>query len=639
MPRRRKFFSSNPLVGATVAALALAGGVVAVGPQQALASTTGGYTRLISSSGTAAFGGTANGPEGLQFPEIRGADSDAVAPPSPATITDRALSRPGRSGAAARSGSVTKSNTDLVRSFDGLNHRQNRLASGGNQFSLEPPDQGLCVGNGKVLETINDVMRVYDNQGGALTGATALNAFYGYAPAINRTTGQYGPFVTDPSCIFDAATQRWFMTVLTLDVDAASGDFLGTNHLDLAVSTTGDPTGTWHIYRLPVQDNGTDGTPDHHCDGGFCLGDYPHIGADANGFYITTNEYEFFADGFIGAQIYAFSKGALAAGSSSVAVTQLDTAGMDNGNPGFTIWPAQSSAGDFATSAGGTEYFLSSNAAEEANGTGSSSSLLVWGLTNTSSLAGSPTLTLSHVTLGVNPYAVPPRSAQKAGDVPLAECLNQTPCARTVLGARDPFTEVESPLDSNDTRMQQVTWANGKLWGALDTALTLDGHNQAGIEWFVVRPSVNADGTISARLALNGYTGLAGNNLTYPAIGVTPSGRGVMAFTVVGADHYPSAGYAGIDAISGVGALHVAAEGVGPQDGFSGYRVFGDPPRPRWGDYGAAAVDGTSVWIASEYIGQTCTLAQYTASPFGSCGGTRTALANWDTRISQVSVQ
>ena len=32
---------------------------------------------------------------------------------------------------------------------------------------------------------------------------------------------------------------------------------------------------------------------------------------------------------------------------------------------------------------------------------------------------------------------------------------------------------VQSP-DSNDTRMQQVMWANGKLWGALDTALNPD---------------------------------------------------------------------------------------------------------------------------------------------------------------------
>lgn len=65
-----------------------------------------------------------------------------------------------------------------------------------------------------------------------------------------------------------------------------------------------------------------------------------------------------------------------------------------------------------------------------------------------------------------------------------------------------------------------------------------------------------------------------------------------------------------------------------------------------WGDYGAAWTDGSDIWIASEYIGQACTLAQYypgsSASPpslagFGSCGGTRVSLTNWFTRISELT--
>lgn len=146
------------------------------------------------------------------------------------------------------------------------------------------------------------------------------------------------------------------------------------------------------------------------------------------------------------------------------------------------------------------------------------------------------------------------------------------------------------------------------------------------------------NGVLTARVS-DGYLGLAGNNLTYPAIGVTNSGRGVMAFTLTGDDFYPSAGYAGIDAIIGAGDIHIAAQGTGPEDGFASTKVFNfpDPPRPRWGDYGATAVVNGTVWIASEYIAQTCTLAQYQSAPFGSCGGTRTALANWSTHISAIT--
>ncbi|WP_076262599.1 hypothetical protein [Intrasporangium flavum] len=641
MAVRSRWSRNRSLVGAAVAALAFGGSIVAtVGVADAAGAA--GSTRQVALGGTTQLGGLPNGPEGLAFPEFVGGDSDPGAQPSQARITNRSYSKRGAKGAAASSAATSKSNPDVRLGFDGIDHRDQRLANGGNQFSLEPPDQGLCAGNGRVVEAVNDALRVYDTSGAAVTGVTDLNTFLGYPAAVNRTTGARGPFVTDPSCLYDGATQRWFLTVLTLDVNPASGAFLGTNHIDVAVSAGSDPAGSWRIYRVPVQDNGTQGTPDHHCTGGFCLGDYPHIGADANGFYVTTNEYEFFGDAFIGAQLYAFSKQALASGAASVGVTQVDTSTADNGNPGFTIWPAVSSPNQFSTDAGGTEYLLSSNAAEEANGNGQSSQLLVWALTNTSSLSGTPALGLSHVTLPVNPYAVPPKATQKAGPTPQRECLNIDACATQVLlGAPDPFApEPISRLDSNDTRMQQVTWANGKLWGALDTALQVDGSNRAGIEYFVVKPTT-ATGALSAKLSLSGYLGLTGSDLTYPAIGVTPSGRGVMAFTLTGDDRFPSAGYASLDGLTGAGAVHVAAAGLGPQDGFTGYSGQTDevPPRPRWGDYGATAVDGTTIWVASEYIAQTCTLSQYLTAPIGSCGGTRTALANWGTRITALGLK
>jgi len=79
------------------------------------------------------------------------------------------------------------------------------------------------------------------------------------------------------------------------------------------------------------------------------------------------------------------------------------------------------------------------------------------------------------------------------------------------------------------------------------------------------------------------------------------------------------------------------SEGVGPQDGFSATDSLGGG-RPRWGDYGATAMDGGTLWLASESIEQTCTLEQFLTGAIGSCGGTRTALANWGTRISAISL-
>ena len=202
--------------------------------------------------------------------------------------------------------------------------------------------------------------------------------------------------------------------------------------------------------------------------------------------------------------------------------------------------------------------------------------------------------------------------------------------------------EVKSRLDSNDSRMQQVVFADDKVWGALDTIVRVDDKKKAGIAFFVVRPAVHDGGdSVTGNLVKQGYVAAVDNNVTYPAVAVLPNGKGIMAFTLVGKDFYPSAAYATIDAKKGAGDIHIAAAGRGPDDGFTSYKSFvGDPPRTRWGDYGAAVTDGNKVWLASEYIGQTCTFAEYLAntpdSPLFSCGRTRTSLANWYTRISAV---
>jgi hypothetical protein len=205
-------------------------------------------------------------------------------------------------------------------------------------------------------------------------------------------------------------------------------------------------------------------------------------------------------------------------------------------------------------------------------------------------------------------------------------------CWRLVSGGAGPFPNTEKLVDSNDSRMQQVVLANGKLWAALDTALNFDAEGdpipRAGIAFFVINPH-------SGRVQQQGYAGLAGNNLTYPALAVTQSGRSVVGFTVLGNDYYPSAGYAGIDAKIGVGEIHIAAEGVGPDDGFTGYHPVAAFGRPRWGDYGAAASDGNTIWIANEYVNQTCTYNTFITTSF-RCGNTRTQLANWATKISKV---
>ena len=649
---------AGTLIAGTLVAASL---VVGFGAQSEVGAAVGG-TRQIPSAGTTSIRPTTAGPDTLQQPEFRAGATEPEGAgsfnrPRPGFKNGKFPKKPLDAPTVASS-TVAATNPELALSINGLNHRDQRLANGGNQFSVEPPDQALCVGNGYTVESVNSVLRVFDSKTGApVTGVQDLNTFFGYPAAIDRTTGKIGANVIDPICLYDPDINRFVVAITTLHVDD-SGNFNGRNTIDVAVSNTGDPTGDWTVYYVPAQNDGSEGTPDHGCttDGttpGPCFQDYPHIGADANGVYVTTNEYDLFGPSYSAAQIFAFSKKQLAANGSSIGVTLVENLNVD-GSPGFTVWPATSPAGQYSSEANGTEYLMSTIAgdgSETGNPTGTARRIGLWAITNTASLnSASPALGITSRLINSQTYVFPPSADQKPGDIPLADCLNDT-TTPTIFGPgcwqlffdNQPPTEVESTLDAGDTRMQQTWYVNGVLWGAASTAVRVNGELKAGIAWFSVSPKINGAGKVVGQVKKQGYLALADNNLTYPAIAIGANGKGAIAFTVVGETNYPSAGYAIIDAAGKVGPVHIAAAGLGPSDGFTSYKSFvGDPPRTRWGDYGAAVTDGTSVWIASEYIAQTCTYAQYYPSPpstagFGSCGGTRTSLANWGTRVSKLN--
>ena len=550
---------------------------------------------------------------------------------------------PGRSVASI---TLAGSNPEVLRSFDGVTERQVEL-SRDFDFGGEPPDQGLCVGNGFVLETVNSALRVFSRSGLPLTDPIALSQFYGYPPNIDPETFLYSPYSFDISCYFDRDTQRWFHVALTTDIDPLTAEWTGPNRLDIAVSQGPSPLGMWNYYAIPAQNDGSEGTPDHGCSLGPCFGDYPHIGADRNGFYITTNEFSLFDFTYSGVNLYAISKRQLAHGWTSPTVVHWAQFENPSGGLAFRLWPAASAQGIYESRANGTEYFVSNIECDE--DVCSDDRLVVWALTNSRSLDSSyPSPRLTSTMVPVQAYTTAPLSDQPPGSIPLAECLNDTTTVTPYgIGCwtyiffpeNEPaHDEVEAMLDSG-TDIYQVYFAAGRLWTAQPTAITIDGEEKAGVAYYILRPSISVRGALSAWVEREGQFGYLNNNLIYPTVAATSSGKGVISFTLVGEEHFASPAYVRLDPWSGVGPIHVVKEGAGPIDGFSGYSAFG-PPFQRFGDYGAAVVDGNEIWMATEYAGQTCTLEEFITdteeSPLFSCGGTRTLIANWYTRITRL---
>jgi len=129
-------------------------------------------------------------------------------------------------------------------------------------------------------------------------------------------------------------------------------------------------------------------------------------------------------------------------------------------------------------------------------------------------------------------------------------------------------------------------------------------------------------GAVSGTIAKQGYVALTGsNNVAFPSIGVNRSGRGVIAFSIMGPDYFPSAAHIKIGTGGTVGAVQLVSQGFRPEDGFTCYpEPSGGSELCRWGDYTASvATPSGAIISATEYIPK----------------GSRTFFANWGSFIWQ----
>jgi hypothetical protein len=521
----------------------------------------------------------------------------------------------------AQASAVAASNPGAF-GFTGVTFQDHRDADNGNQTSDTPPDQGLCAGSGEVIEPVNTTFSTYSSSGQLMSGPTSLTVFYTGQHEIDRGVDPptFGPFLSDPKCYYDPVAKRFVMTILQLPF-TPEGDFInGRSNILIAVSNGSHPStspGDWSFFALNTTD---DGTPSNDGSGNTmpsqpgcpCFGDQPLLGADKYGIYLTTNEYSILGPEFNGAQVYALSKSALFSGSLKYQAFHGAPIPLAEG-PAYSLQPAASpSAADWNTVNHGTEYLLS---ALDFDAT-TDNRIAAWALTNTASLDNPvPSVTMTApAILASEPYGQPPNAQQKNGAVPLADAVG----------------EREGLLATNDDRMNQVVYAAGKLWGAVNTAVrTTNGASsstdRSGIAYFAVSPSTPSATTVAGTIAKQGYVALGNNdNAFFPSIAVNSAGKGVMTFSIAGQHYFPSAAYTTIDAVNGAGPVHIAGAGAGPNDDHATYEAFGGDGVSRWGDYSAAAAsENGSIWIAAEYIPGGFGYAPY--------------LSNWGTFVGNVA--
>ena len=139
-------------------------------------------------------------------------------------------------------------------SFDGID----------NILGVAPPDTNGDVGPNHYVQAVNVTMAVYDKEGNTLTEPFAINQLWDGFGGKCETNND-----GDPIILYDEMADRWLISQFALG---------GTdNHECIAISTTGDPTGTYYLYDFPY---------------GELMNDYPHLGVWHDGYYMGVNQFD-----------------------------------------------------------------------------------------------------------------------------------------------------------------------------------------------------------------------------------------------------------------------------------------------------------------------------------------------------------
>jgi hypothetical protein len=388
--------------------------------------------------------------------------------------------------------------------FNGVSSRDSQFTNYNAEF--EPPDQGLCEGNGFILEPVNSAYRIYRTTGKSIRGPFNINDLFNVGGA---------EFTSDPRCWFDPSTETWFATILFLSANGKRSSLL------IAVRHAPDPLGLWNEYSIDTTDEGRgNGCP--------CFGDQPRIGIDQTNLYVTADEFSIAGNQFFGSEMWAIDKADLVAGkplTHFVRFTGLTPAA------GGTVAPMPA----LSTGKPNAEYMLGA-----LNSGQGSHQISVWAMTNRGLVGKGGIPTLTSTVINSEAYANPPAALQKGS---------------------------KSKLNPDDDRMQQTEFTGGTVWGELTTAVRPAGDSRvrAGGAWFQVRPRLGQAGIAGAWIVRQGYIASAGQYLLYPAVQPDAAGNAAAVFTLSSRSRFPSAAFATLKAgARNFGAPVVAASGTGP---------------------------------------------------------------------------
>ena len=472
-----------------------------------------------------------------------------------------------------------------IANFEGLSNLDNFNVFG---FRVNPPDPVGDVGPNHYVEMINLVFGVYDKQGNLLLGPVDTGTLWADFP-IEDCTDPSG----DPIVVYDQFVDRWILTQFTTR---------GPKYYDcVAISQTGDPTGTYYRYAFITQ-------PDPDLPGGTFFPDYPKYGVWTDSYVLTTRDFGEVDE--YGISVYALEKNKMVNGEPKARAVQffLDSNVVPLNLIGDGLLPPDVDGKQKPKNA---------------------DTIPIIGTQDDDYPYGATFDALNIWELNVKWRSTPTASLVFKTQLPVAEFDSNFPCGPSRGCIPQPgITNPDQYLDVLSYR-QRPTWRlayrNFKDYDAMVTNQSVEAApGVAGVRWYEIRRtgntySVYQQGTYAPGDGVHRWMG---------SIAQDKKGNMAVGYSVSnGMDVYPGIRYTGRLAGDPLGQMTL---GEGVIMNGSGVQTT---TNSRWGDYTSMnvdPVDDCTFWYVNEYYEVSGLPLPFPPPPLPPPGTT----APWQTRIA-----
>jgi hypothetical protein len=449
----------------------------------------------------------------------------------------------GASATARSTPPPTSTQTDQVAAFGGASQASDITQHGSDQ-DLAPPDTDIAAGPTDIVETVNSTIDVFSRTGAPL-GSNDLNTF------LSVFGGYYS---SDPRVVFDAGSQRWWLTITEVPVSFACPGIAAPVLIAVSASSNPLPFTSWIVYELPFATTGT------------ILGDQPGLGISTNTVAVSFNDYDCNGN-FLGGDVDILQKTDLEHNSGA-------RANVPFRNGPFSAQPVQS----FGSTT--TQYVV-------ANDSDCGQTVCPNPAIEVDAFTGTP----------------------EGGNVNVAQSFDtMTPTAveSTAPFGLPPAQQSVTPttINTDDDRFLNAVWENGVIWTAGGTDCTPPGDAPRSCLDYV-GVAASSTGVVNPTITQINNVGVPGKYLYYPAVSLDSAGDLFTVFDESSSGMSPTILSATIPAggssLSAFQLVHPSSGYYNPPSGAC--QTIDTTNACRWGDYSGAAQDPSNpkdVWVVSE---------------------------------------